>query len=218
MADNDATTETTVTPEAAAQAAAGQVTPDPEVKAEGQGATAPDADAAGQDKTKPETAAEDWKLTAPEGLDAYKGDFEEASTEMSRWRAENPPPSPEAEEYALAALNAAAAHQATKASSMADKVAEQHAAQVAQWEKDAKSDPVIGGAKYDENIATALKGLSAVADPEFRALMDQTGLGNHPAVIRAFLKVGQQIADTPVVKGTPTNGAAKSLSSALYGS
>ena len=37
-------------------------------------------------------------------------------------------------------------------------------------------------------------------------------------VIRAFLKVGQQIADTPVLKGTPTNGAAKSLSSALYGS
>lgn len=214
MADNDATTETTVTPEAAATTAAGQVTPDPEANAEGQGATAPEADAAGQDKTKPETAAEDWKLTAPEGLDAYKGDFEEASTEMSRWRAENPPPSPEAEEYALAALNAAAAHQATKASGSVEKMAEQRAAQVAEWEAEVKADPVLG---KPENIATALKGVAAVADPEFRELLDQTGLGNHRAVIRTFLKVGQQIADTPVVKGTPTNGAAKSLSSALYG-
>lgn len=212
MADNDATTETTVTTEAAAQTAAAQVTTDPEVKAEGQGATAPDADAAGQDKTKPETAAEDWKLTAPEGLGDYQGDFDAFAQDMDAWLKANP------EADARAALAEAAARQARSVTAAKDKMAEQHAAQVAQWEKDAKSDPVIGGAKYDENIATALKGLSAVADDEFRALMDQTGLGNHPAVIRAFLKVGQQIADTPVVKGTPTNGAAKSLSSALYGS
>lgn len=212
MADNDATTETTVTPEAAATTAAGQVTPDPEVKAEGQGATAPDADAAGQDKTKPETAAEDWKLTAPEGLGDYQGDFDAFAQDMDAWLKANP------DADARAALAEAAARQARSVTDAKGKMAEQHAAQVAQWEKDAKSDPVIGGAKYDENIATALKGVAAVADPEFRALMDQTGLGNHPAVIRAFLKVGQQIADTPVVKGTPTNGAAKSLSSALYGS
>lgn len=211
MADNDATTETTVTPEAAATTAAAQVTPDPEVKAEGQGATAPDADAAGQDKPKPETAAEDWKLTAPEGLGDYQGEFDAFAQDMGQWLKDNP------DADARAALAEAAARQARSVTDAKGKMAEQHAAQVAQWEKDAKSDPVIGGAKYDENVATALKGVAAVADPEFRALMDQTGLGNHPAVIRAFLKVGQQIADTPVVKGTPTNGAAKSLSSALYG-
>lgn len=211
MADNDATTETTVTPEAAAQTAAAQVTTDPDAKAEGQGATAPDADAAGQDKTKPETAAEDWKLTAPEGLDDYQGEFDAFAQDMGQWLKDNP------DADARAALAEAAARQARSVTDAKGKMAEQHAAQVAQWEKDAKSDPVIGGPKYDENVATALKGVAAVADPEFRALMDQTGLGNHPAVIRAFLKVGQQIADTPVVKGTPTNGAAKSLSSALYG-
>ena len=211
MADNDATTETTVTPEAAAQAAAGQVTPDPEAKAEGQGATAPEADAAGQDKTKPETAAEDWKLTAPEGLEQFQGDFDEYAQDMRDWLKDNPEATP------TDVLAEAANRQARIVAASMKVSQEAHAAQVAQWEKDAKSDPVIGGAKYDENIATALKGVAAVADPEFRALMDQTGLGNHPAVIRAFLKVGQQIADTPVVKGIPTNGAAKSLSSALYG-
>lgn len=211
MADNDATTETTVTTEAAAQAAAGQVTTDPEVKAEGQGATASDADVAEQDKTKPETVAEEWKLTAPEGMGDYQGDFDAFAQDMGQWLKDNP------DADARAALAEAAARQARTVTEAQAKMAEQHAAQVAQWEKDAKSDPVIGGAKYDENVATALKGVAAVADDEFRALMDQTGLGNHPAVIRAFLKVGQQIADTPVVKGTPTNGAAKSLSSALYG-
>lgn len=209
MADNDATTETTVTPETAAQAAAGQVTPDPEAKAEGQGAAAPDADAAGQDKTKPETAAEDWKLTAPEGLGDYQGEFDAFAQDMDAWLKANP------EADARAALAEAASRQARAVTDAQAKLQADHAAQVGQWEAAVKADPVLG---KPESIAAALKGVAAVGDDEFRALMDQTGLGNHPAVIRAFLKVGQQIADTPVVKGTPTNGAAKSLSSALYGS
>ena len=106
MADNDATTETTATAEAAAQAAAGQVTPDPEVKAEGQGAAAPDADAAEQDKTKPETAAEEWKLTAPEGLGDYQGDFDAFAQDMGQWLKDNP------DADARAALAEAAARQA----------------------------------------------------------------------------------------------------------
>lgn len=211
MADTDATTETTVTPETAEATAPGQVTTNPDAKAEGQGANAPAADAAGQDKTKPETAAEDWKLTAPEGLGDYQGDFDAFAQDMGQWLKDNP------DADARAALAEAAARQARSVTDAQAKLQADHAAQVAQWEADAKADKVIGGAKYDENVATALKGVAAVADDEFRALMDQTGLGNHPAVIRAFLKVGQQIADTPVVKGTPTNGAAKSLSSALYG-
>lgn len=208
MADNDATTETTVTPEAAAQAAADPVTTNPDAKAEGQGADAPAADAAGQDKTKPETAAEDWKLTAPEGLGDYQGDFDAFAQDMGQWLKDNP------DADARAALAEAAARQARSVTDAQAKLKADHAAQVGQWEAAVKADPVLG---KPENIATALKGVAAVADDEFRALMDQTGLGNHPAVIRAFLKVGQQIADTPVVKGTPANGAAKSLSSALYG-
>ena len=86
------------------------------------------------------------------------------------------------------------------------------------WAEQARTDKDIGGDKFDQSMVVALKTLNSFGSPELKEVLNASGLGNHPAVIRAFLKVGQQIADTDVVKGTPTNGAAKSLSSALYGS
>lgn len=211
MTETDATTETTVAPDPAAQTTADQVTQtDPEVKAEGKGATAPASEEAGQEQ-KPETAAEDWTLTPPEGMDQFKGDFEAFAKDMRGWLAEHPDAS------AKDVLAEAANRQARLVADTQAKVQADHAAQVQQWEADARADKTLGGAKYDENVATALKGLDAVADADFRAILNETGLGNHPAVIRTFLKVGQQIADTAVVKGTPATGAAKTLSAALYG-
>ena len=208
MAETNAETSAT---EATEATAAEQVTQtDPEAKAEGQGAAAPASEEAGQEP-KPETAAEDWTLTPPEGMDQFKGDFEAFTKDMRGWLAEHP------EASAKDVLAEAANRQARLVSETQAKMAADHAAQIQKWEAEAKADKTIGGAKFDENVATALKGLAAVADDDFRAILNETGLGNHPAVIRTFLKVGQQIADTPVVKGTPATGAAKTLSAALYG-
>lgn len=214
MAETDAETSATEATEATASEQVTQT--NPEAQAEGQEAAASASEEAGQEP-KPETAAEDWTLTPPEGMDQFKGDYQEVSSAMNAWRASNPPPSPEAEAYARAALQAASEHQATKAAGSVEAALAARAAQSEKWEAEARSDKTIGGAKFDENVATALKGLDAVADEDFRTLLNETGLGNHQAVIRTFLKVGQQIADTAVVKGTPATGAAKTLSAALYG-
>jgi len=39
------------------------------------------------------------------------------------------------------------------------------------------------------------------ADPETAKLFDRTGLGNHPGVIRMFIKMGKAISDHPFVEG-----------------
>jgi Spy/CpxP family protein refolding chaperone len=64
-----------------------------------------------------------------------------------------------------------------------------------EWVSNAKTDKEFGGEKFDANIAVAKRGLEAFASPELKELLGVSGLGNHPEVIRLFLKVGTQISD-----------------------
>lgn len=68
------------------------------------------------------------------------------------------------------------------------------------WAEQSRGDKEIGGDKFMQNLATASKALNQFASPQLRTLLNETGLGNHPEVIRAFVKIGQAISsDQPVV-------------------
>lgn len=49
------------------------------------------------------------------------------------------------------------------------------------------------GGAYDANVNAAKVALNEYADEDFRGYLDQTGLGNHPKMLRAFAKIGQQM-------------------------
>lgn len=66
------------------------------------------------------------------------------------------------------------------------------------WLDTAKADEEIGGSKWDSSIVTAAKaldGLGLTKGSAFRNLLDESGLGNHPEMIRAFVKVGNAISE-----------------------
>lgn len=68
----------------------------------------------------------------------------------------------------------------------------------AKWLTEAKADPEIGGRAFGDNLAlaaTALDRLGFVKDSPFRKLLDESGLGNHPEMIRAWSKVGKAIGE-----------------------
>lgn len=69
------------------------------------------------------------------------------------------------------------------------------AATVQQWATDARADKEIGGADFDKNLGAARAALSAFGNPELLQLLDQTGLGNHKAVIGAFVRIGKAMAE-----------------------
>ena len=92
----------------------------------------------------------------------------------------------------------------------------QHTAQVAQWGEQSKTDPEIGGAKFAENLAVAKKALDTFGSPELTQLLDSTGLGNHPEVIRAFMRAGQKISSGPVVHGSAGAQPAVDAAARLY--
>jgi len=71
-----------------------------------------------------------------------------------------------------------------------------------QWLTQSQSDKEFGGEKLTENLSVAKKALDAFGTPELKALLNQTGLGNHPDVIRFMVRAGKAIAEDQFVPGT----------------
>lgn len=86
-----------------------------------------------------------------------------------------------------------------------------------QWAADTKADPEIGGANYDANVQTALKAVHAFASPELVQLLNDSGLGNHPAMVKAFLRIGKAISEDSIVLPGTQHGGQKSIEERLWG-
>lgn len=61
----------------------------------------------------------------------------------------------------------------------------------ADWLNQAKTDKEIGGDSFDENVGTAKLFIKQFGTEELRNILDETGVGNHPEVIRAFANAGK---------------------------
>ncbi len=87
------------------------------------------------------------------------------------------------------------------------------------WAEEAAADPEIGGAKWEDSKTTAAKALDLLGFEKgspFRNLLNDSGLGNHPDMIRAFVKIGTVIGeDSDFVRGgtgaQPKTSAAERL-------
>lgn len=84
------------------------------------------------------------------------------------------------------------------------------------WLGQLKADKVIGGDQLDANLAIAAKARD-LGGPDFVKLLDKTGLGNHPAVIRTFLKIGRALSEEKFVTGGPAAGVQTNAADVLYG-
>lgn len=95
--------------------------------------------------------------------------------------------------------------------------AESHHKTVADWRKASETDKEFGGEKLKENLGVARRAIDQFMTPEFKEILDKTGFGNHPEVIRTFYKVGLAISeDGKVVKGGAPK-ASRSAAEVLYG-
>lgn len=65
----------------------------------------------------------------------------------------------------------------------------------ADWLDATKSDKEFGGEQLDGNLAMAKKALEVFGTPELTKLLNDTGLGNHPEVIRVFYRTGKAISE-----------------------
>ena len=82
-----------------------------------------------------------------------------------------------------------------------------HEQQVQAWEEASRNDPDFGGEKLQENLAIANRALEAY-DPqgEIRAMLAETGYGNHPALVRFMLAIGRDLSPDRMVGGGHNSG------------
>lgn len=74
---------------------------------------------------------------------------------------------------------------------------------VADWAKQSRADKEFGGAQFDVNVKVAQAALGEYGTKEFGEFLTQTGLGNHPEMIRFCVKVGKTLQEMKSVRGDP---------------
>lgn len=99
---------------------------------------------------------------------------------------------------------------------MATRQAEAHAQLVETWTEQVKTDKEIGGDKLDENLGVARKAIDTFGSPELKALLNSTGLGNHPEVVKLAFKVGKAISEDRFVSGSPKGNASNDPAKRLF--
>ena len=82
-----------------------------------------------------------------------------------------------------------------------------HEQQVQAWVEASRNDPDFGGEKLNENLAIANRALEAY-DPqgEIRAMLTETGYGNHPDLIRFMLAIGRDLSPDRMVSASGASG------------
>ncbi len=86
------------------------------------------------------------------------------------------------------------------------------------WVSEVKADTEIGGDTLDTNLAIARRARDAFGTDGLRTLLNETRLGNHPELVRFFVKVGKAISeDSFVPGGTRPPSGSKDAATVLYG-
>lgn len=92
-------------------------------------------------------------------------------------------------------------------------------AQKTRWADEIKNDPELGGAKFDATVTTAVKAVSAFFGDDVRTLLNESGIGNHPGLIRGLHKIGLAITeDRIVIPGSDASATdEKSAAEVMFG-
>lgn len=136
--------------------------------------------------TEPEVP-ESYDLQMPDGIELDKASADEFTTIAKELKLDQ----------------AAAQKLADIAAKQAQRQVEAHTRLVESWVEQVKTDKDIGGDKLDENLGIARKALDTFGTPELRDVLNASGLGNHPEVIKAFVKAGKAISEDKFVAGAP---------------
>lgn len=83
------------------------------------------------------------------------------------------------------------------------------------WAETVKADKEIGGDKLTANLSAAQRALDQFGTPELKEYLNATGLGNHPDLVKAFVKIGKAMSEDGMVTGKESGQ--RSAAEVLYG-
>lgn len=83
------------------------------------------------------------------------------------------------------------------------------------WAETVKADKEIGGDKLTANLSAAQRALDQFGTQELKEYLNATGLGNHPDLVKTFVKIGKAMSEDGMVDGS--NQGQRSAAEVLYG-
>ena len=90
--------------------------------------------------------------------------------------------------------------------------------QAQDWLELVKTDKEIGGERFAQTAEQARRATARFCSPALRQMLDQSGLGNHPEVVKAFAQIGKAMSEDSLHALAPGGASApKEASAVLYG-
>lgn len=102
--------------------------------------------------------------------------------------------------------------QAKLAAKQADEYQAAALKQGQEWANQIKSDPELGGDNYERSVASAVKVIQAFGDDGLRDLLNQSQLGNNPALFKFCHRISQAISEDKLVLPGSQTPAPKEMS------
>lgn len=86
------------------------------------------------------------------------------------------------------------------------------------WIEDVRKDPELGGAAFEKNVSVALQAAQKFGGAGLLEVLEKSGLGSHPEVVRAFYRMGRlmQPDQAAATIGSPPPKVAKKPWEILY--
>lgn len=76
------------------------------------------------------------------------------------------------------------------------------------WEEELQRDPEIGGTMLRENLIYAKRAVGYLGGKRLMDALNETGVGSHPAIVAAFVKVGRDfLREGRFITGNAASGA-----------
>ena len=69
------------------------------------------------------------------------------------------------------------------------------------WVSEIKADPEIGGTRFEASMAQASRAIDRLGVPGLKEALNLTGAGNNPAIVKAFVRLGQMVSEDRFVPG-----------------
>lgn len=156
-------------------------------------------------KTDDSGVPEKYQFTAPEG---FEGALDEAALESFE---------PVARELGLTQEQAdkLVALHAQNLQQAGEKAQQAHAQQMETWTNELRNDPEFGGPAFDTNVKAAQKAVAQFGSPGLKEALEESGLGNHPELVRTFAMIGKAISEDGFVSGGKSDGP-RSAADVMY--
>lgn len=86
------------------------------------------------------------------------------------------------------------------------------------WQGEVMADPELGGSKWEASKASVDRLMDRLNIPGLKEALNLTGAGNNPAVVKAFVRLGNMVSEDKVLSGQPAaSPAVRTPAEVIYG-